>query len=225
MRLLLLLLHCLGARGLAPKNLYWNSSNPIFGQGDLVYEVNRDNHPWEYDQVNLICPSGRNTTERHVIYSVTRAEWAGCRLQQPHPRIVAVCDQPDNFMYFTITFRSFSPSPRQMEFKPGESYYLVSTGSPGAPHATEGGWCRTHNMRLVFRVAETGVELAASPPRPALFWSEYWGAGGRPRELQRARSDRGYTEGGSALKLQSGGPAAASAGLLVLLMSVILGLV
>jgi hypothetical protein len=40
-----------------------------------------------------------------VIYSVTRAEWAGCRLQQPHPRIVAVCDQPDNFMYFTITFR------------------------------------------------------------------------------------------------------------------------
>jgi hypothetical protein len=180
-----------------------------------------------------------------------------------------------------------------MEFKPGESYYLVSTGSPGAPHATEGGWCRTHNMRLVFRsvlrqppphirsqlhlhfkptafathkletaavrpnlngypeghsfsprpfsiafsdlksgmtgiccrVAETGVELAASPPRPALFWSEYWGAGGRPRELQRARSDRGYTEGGSALKLQSGGPAGASAGLLVLLMSVILGLV
>ena len=71
------------------------------------------------------------------------------------------------------------------------------------------------------------MELSASPPRSALFWSEYWGATGLPgpREVQRARSHRGYTgqEGGSALKLQSGGQPA-RAGLLVLLMSVIQGL-
>jgi hypothetical protein len=75
-------------------------------------------------------------------------------------------------------------------------------------------------------VAETGVELAASPPRPALFWSEYWGARGLPgpSDVQRARSHRGYTEGGSALKLQSGGQPV-RAGLLVLLMSVIQGLI
>lgn len=44
--------------GLKPIDVYWNISNPIFsgGYGDgyeNVIEVNRDTHPWEYDQVRL----------------------------------------------------------------------------------------------------------------------------------------------------------------------------
>ena len=39
-----------------PIDVYWNISNPIFGGGygadyENVIEVNRDTHPWEYDQV------------------------------------------------------------------------------------------------------------------------------------------------------------------------------
>jgi hypothetical protein len=52
-----------------------------------------------------------------------------------------------------------------MEFKPGESYYLVSTGSPGRPHAMEGGWCRTHNMRLVVRSASTSSPTSTGQRR------------------------------------------------------------
>ena len=39
-----------------PIDVYWNISNPIFSGGygadyENVIEVNRDTHPWEYDQV------------------------------------------------------------------------------------------------------------------------------------------------------------------------------
>ena len=56
--------------------------------------------------MNIICPSGFNSTERHIIYSVDKVEYDNCRIINPKPRIIAVCDQPRNFMYFTITFRS-----------------------------------------------------------------------------------------------------------------------
>jgi len=205
-----------------PTSLYWNSSNPIFRSGEVVLEVNRDNLPWEYDQVNLICPTGPNSTEQHIVYSVSRREWQQCRLQTPKPRIVAICDQPGNFMYFTITFRSFSPSPQQMEFKPGQSYYFVSTAREDNLYSTEGGWCSSHNMRLIFRVAESESEV---PPtvrgregRPAVFWSKYWRSGiPGDRDLYNTREgdthlqhlDPGSIqeeeeERGSALQLKSG---------------------
>ena len=41
-----------------PITVYWNISNPIFSGGfgadyKNVIEVNKDTHPWEYDQVGL----------------------------------------------------------------------------------------------------------------------------------------------------------------------------
>jgi hypothetical protein len=200
------LLHCLimGRSSITeaaiPTNLYWNSTNPLFDQEEVVLGVNEDNHPWQYDQVNLICPSGPNSTEEHIVYSVTREEWEDCEVRQTKPRIIAICDQPKNFMYFTITFRSFSPSPQQMEFKPGRSYYLISTATEADLYSLSGGWCRSHNMRLVFRVAETEVELSVSGRRPTMFWSKYWGSGvPGPRHhysRDRGRMDRDYSDEG-----------------------------
>jgi len=183
-----------------PTNLYWNSTNPLFAQEEVVLGVNEDNHPWQYDQVNLICPSAPNSTEKHIVYSVTREEWEDCEVRQTKPRIIAICDQPKNFMYFTITFRSFSPSPQQMEFKPGRSYYLISTATQADLYSLSGGWCRSHNMRLVFRVADTEVELSVSGRRPTMFWSKYWSSGvPGPRHhysRDRGRMDRDYSEEG-----------------------------
>jgi len=192
------LLHCLlsSTEAIIPTNLYWNSTNPIFDQEEVVLEVNENNHPWQYDQVNLICPSSPNSTEEHIVYSVTREEWEDCEVRQAKPRIIAICNQPKNFMYFTITFRSFSPSPQQMEFKPGRSYYLISTATQADLYSLTGGWCQSHNMRLVFRVADTGVELSVSGRRPTMFWSKYWGSGvPGPRHhysRDRGRMDREY---------------------------------
>lgn len=237
----LLLLLFLGSKvsSLVPTSLYWNSTNPIFRAGEVVLEVNRDNHPWEYDQVNLICPSGPNSTEQHIIYSVTRREWQQCKLEQPKPRIIAICDQPKNFMYFTITFRSFSPSPQQMEFKPGHSYYFVSTAREDNLYSTEGGWCSSHNMRLIFRVADSDLEVTPGEGRqrrPTVFWSKYWRTRvPGPRDLYRTRdflregedSDGKDTPGpvdagGNALKLKSGDPRLASASLLSLVLVIVL---
>jgi len=40
-----------------------------------------------------------------TLHHVTREEWEACRVDQEKPRILAICDQPNQFMYFTITFR------------------------------------------------------------------------------------------------------------------------
>ena len=149
--------------------IHWNRANPMFrvDNTDHVINVNSGNLPWEYDQVNIICPvtkSGVRFPERHVVYSVSREEYESCRVTNPKPKIVAVCSKPRQLLYFTITFRSFTPTPGGLEFHPGQDYYFISTSSPEDLHRRVGGGCATHNMRMVFRMAENGmqqVDLAA----------------------------------------------------------------
>ena len=75
------------------------------------------NLPWEYDQLNIICPSydSRGTRgrvearegerEQYIIYNVSKEEYDTCRISQRDPRVVAVCDRPYDQTQFTITFR------------------------------------------------------------------------------------------------------------------------
>ena len=137
--------------------VYWNSTNPMFKMGsqENILEVNRGNYPSEHDQLHLICPNSR---EQHVIYSVSEEEFYNCRVSNPRPKIVAVCNQPEKFRYFTLTFRSFSPNPTALEFKPGQTYYLISTSTPMDLHRRAGGYCSTHNMKMSINVAENGVK-------------------------------------------------------------------
>ncbi|CAB4058485.1 EFNB [Lepeophtheirus salmonis] len=111
--------------------IHWNRANPMFRQDnrDHIVEVNKGNQQWEYDQVNLICPTSKPGTslypETHVIYSVSKEEYETCRITNPNPRIVAVCNSPFRLLYFTLTFRSFTPIPGGLEFKPGHNYYFL----------------------------------------------------------------------------------------------------
>ena len=134
--------------------IHWNASNPLFHRRllDDVINVNSGNHPWEYDQVNIVCPTG-SEEEQYIIYSVTEREYRSCRIMQPNPKIVAVCNQPHQKMYFTITFRSFTPTPGGLEFRPGQDYYFISTSSRRDLHRRVGGSCSSDNMKIVFRVA------------------------------------------------------------------------
>ena len=136
--------------------LYWNTTNPEFRAEDHVLDVNNGNLPWEYDQLHLICP--KDTQEQHVIYSVSQQEFQSCRVTSPRPKIVAICNKPGTFMYFTITFRSFSPTPGGMEFKPGQDYYFISTSTRRDLHRRVGGFCSSHNMKMKFRVADNTVK-------------------------------------------------------------------
>ncbi|KAB0801057.1 hypothetical protein PPYR_05411 [Photinus pyralis] len=90
--------------------------------------------------------------EKYIVYNVSREEYETCRITNPNPRIIAVCDKPYKLMYFTITFRPFTPQPGGLEFTPGEDYYFISTSSKDDLHRRIGGRCSTHNMKIVFKV-------------------------------------------------------------------------
>ncbi|KAK6634612.1 hypothetical protein RUM43_012013 [Polyplax serrata] len=130
---------------------------------DHIIDVNKGNIPFEYDQVNIICPVYTNETheedtEKYIIYNVSKEEYETCRITNPNPRIIAICDKPYKLMYFTITFRSFTPQPGGLEFQPGQDYYFISTSSKDDIHRRIGGRCTTHNMKVVFKVC--------CPPQP-----------------------------------------------------------
>ena len=141
--------------------VYWNTTNPVFriDNTDNIIDVNAGNAATEYDQMHLICP---NSGEHHVIYSVSREEFMSCRVSSPRPKIVAVCNKPAGFRYFTITFRAFSPTPGGLEFKPGQTYYLISTSTRRGLHRRAGGYCSTHNMKMVLNIAESPATAAAA---------------------------------------------------------------
>lgn len=153
-------------------DIYWNATNPIFriDNTDHIIDVNKGNIPFEYDQVNIICPVHKTGTreedvEQYVIYNVSKEEYDSCRITNPHPRIIAVCDKPHQLMYFTITFRSFTPQPGGLEFRPGQDYYFISTstGDEDGLHQRIGGRCATHNMKVIFKVCCDPSKSTARP--------------------------------------------------------------
>ena len=122
---------------------------------------------------------------------MSKEEYDTCRITNPKPRIIAVCDRPDRLLYFTITFRSFTPQPGGLEFRPGQDYYFIceyiffifqlseiltfvlsglfaddipgdqfanfanifaATSSRDDLHRRTGGHCKSHNMKVVFKV-------------------------------------------------------------------------
>merc|ERR1711971_1321898 len=61
-------------------------------------------------------------------------------------------------LHFTITFRSFSPTPGGLEFHPGQDYYFISTSSSADLHRRVGGGCSTQNMKMIFKVSNNKEE-------------------------------------------------------------------
>lgn len=156
-------------------SMYWNTTNSIFriDNTDHIIDVNKNNAMFEYDQVNIICPVYPpdsyvdDDAEKYIIYNVSKEEYETCRITNPSPRVIAVCDKPRKTMYFTITFRPFTPQPGGLEFLPGHDYYFISTSSKDDLHRRIGGRCTSHNMKVVFKVccgneAETSSSSATS---------------------------------------------------------------
>jgi len=146
--------------------VYWNTTNPLFSDRNTPNQitVNEGNLPQEYDQLHLICP--KDSKEHHVIYSVTRHEFITCRVTNPRPEKVMICDKSNPGQFRTITFRPFSPSPGGLEFKPGQEYYFISTSTPRDIHRRAGGACSTNNMKLTFTVSADGLSRFQSLVKP-----------------------------------------------------------
>ena len=124
-------------------------------------------------QANIICPLYRKGTraadvEKYIIYNVSRDEFENCQITSTNPRVIAICDKPHDLIYFTITFRSFTPTPGGLEFKPGKDYFFISTSSRSDLYRRVGGRCSSHNMRVVFKVADNPMETTTSPIKNGL---------------------------------------------------------
>lgn len=86
---------------------------------------------------------------------MSKEEYDSCIITNTNARIIAVCDRPHSVArYFTITFRSFTPQPGGLEFKPGQDYYFISTstGAPEGLHNRQGGRCASSHMKVTFKV-------------------------------------------------------------------------
>ena len=145
------------------KNIYWDTNAANMRAKPLALSVK------EHDQVNIICPvlkPGTREGEQHIIYSVEKEEFENCRITNPKPKIVAICNKPQMSLYFTLTFRSFSPTPGGLEFTPGKEYFFISTSSSRDIHSRAGGWCSSHNMKMVFRVQNRNIQ-------PSHFYSYF----------------------------------------------------
>lgn len=139
--------------------MHWNTSNSIFriDNTDHIIDVNKGNLAFEFDQVHIICPvyepgTFENETEKYIIYNVSKVEYETCRITNADPRVIAICDKPQRLMFFTITFRPFTPQPGGLEFLPGNDYYFISTSSKDDLYRRIGGRCSTNNMKVVFKV-------------------------------------------------------------------------
>ncbi|XP_017155663.1 uncharacterized protein LOC108164455 [Drosophila miranda] len=139
--------------------MHWNTSNSIFriDNTDHIIDVNKGNLAFEFDQVHIICPvyepgTFENETEKYIIYNVSKVEYETCRITNADPRVIAICDKPQKLMFFTITFRPFTPQPGGLEFLPGNDYYFISTSSKDDLYRRIGGRCSTNNMKVVFKV-------------------------------------------------------------------------
>ncbi|RZF42120.1 hypothetical protein LSTR_LSTR006713 [Laodelphax striatellus] len=181
--------------------VHWNTTNPIFriDNTDHIIDVNKGNIPFEYDQVNIICPvytpgTHEEDAEKYIIYNVSKEEYDTCRITNPNPRIIAICDKPYKLMYFTITFRSFTPQPGGLEFQPGQDYYFISTSSKDDLHRRVGGRCSSNNMKVVFKVCcrpQTNVNQSLSEnglSTPGLMSSIAPVASMRPPSQQRPQT-------------------------------------
>jgi len=131
--------------------------------------------------VHIICPvyepgTFENETEKYIIYNVSKVEYETCRITNADPRVIAICDKPQKLMFFTITFRPFTPQPGGLEFLPGNDYYFIcefgyitaiqrsntnksclsfhhlATSSRDDLYRRIGGRCSTNNMKVVFKV-------------------------------------------------------------------------
>ena len=65
-------------------------------------------------------------------------------------------------MFVTITFRSFTPTPGGLEFKPGKDYYFITTSYPNNLHNRYGGRCISHGMKVIFKVVGNADSVVPS---------------------------------------------------------------
>ncbi|VDK51627.1 unnamed protein product [Anisakis simplex] len=124
-----------------------------------VFDISNTDHVMSVkllDRVNIICPQPRarppQPYEYTKLYAVSRDGYDSCELR--NERLIGVCQNAESQSSISIVFRDFSPLPGALEFKPGRSYYIITTsdGSEEGIDKRSGGLCASRHMKVKFEV-------------------------------------------------------------------------
>ncbi|XP_074660766.1 ephrin-B2-like [Tubulanus polymorphus] len=136
--------------------IYWNSTNKMFESNntDHVIHVNMG------DKIDLICPSyypgyNANNMEYYVIYQVPKQNYDDCNIFTPIKMMRIInCSRPQFRRRYTIIFSRYTAIPNTPEFRPGQSYYYITTsrGDLDGLENTYHGACKYLNMKMIFKV-------------------------------------------------------------------------
>ena len=151
--------------------VHWNISNSLFFNTniiDITSSATKSDQAQasDYEQANIICPLyerrvPRTLTEQYVVYNVTKHEYDRCQLSSNDAKIVALCNTPYKPQFFTLTFRSFSPTPGAFEFHPGQKYYFIATNyleNQRSEPSMSKPKCSHPPMRLIFRIKDDKLD-------------------------------------------------------------------
>jgi hypothetical protein len=131
-------------------DIFWNSTNPMFDMSntDHVKTVKI------LDRVTIICPlpSDNRPYEYSKLFMVSREDYENCELHSN--QLVGSCVTPERHSSISLVFRDFSPLPSAFEFKPGQSYFIISTsnGTKSGLDNRVGGLCSRRQMRMRFDI-------------------------------------------------------------------------
>ncbi|PIO77542.1 Ephrin [Teladorsagia circumcincta] len=96
-------------------------------------------------------------TEQSIIYRVSKDDYESCTLS-PAARELGRCTAPMRQDKVKVSFRLLSPNPSALDYRPGQSYYFISTstGTPWGLDNTRGGLCSTSQLKMIIHVGAYG---------------------------------------------------------------------
>uniref|UniRef100_A0A0K0D4J6 Ephrin RBD domain-containing protein n=1 Tax=Angiostrongylus cantonensis TaxID=6313 RepID=A0A0K0D4J6_ANGCA len=110
--------------------------------------------------LDIICPfyepeMDSTTAEQSIIYRVSEHDYQNCILS-PSARELGRCISPMRRDKVKVSFRLMSPNPSALDYRPGRTYYFISTSTGTALGLNNkyGGLCASHNLKMVIHVTE-----------------------------------------------------------------------
>ncbi|EPB76539.1 Ephrin [Ancylostoma ceylanicum] len=119
------------------------------------------------DSLDIICPYydsevDPSRTEQSIIYRVSEYDYETCMLSSSAKEL-GRCTAPTRRDKVKVAFRLLSPNPSALDYRPGHTYYFIST-STGTRHGLEnrrGGLCASHQLKMVIHVTDKNGDISS----------------------------------------------------------------
>ncbi|VDO93932.1 unnamed protein product [Heligmosomoides polygyrus] len=126
------------------------------------------------DSLDIICPYyepdvDTMDTEQSIIYRVSEHDYETCTLSSS-ARELGRCISPKRRDKVKVSFRLLSPNPSALDYRPGHTYYFISTstGSNVGLDNKYGGLCASHHLKMVIHVTDKNGDTSSNQILPLL---------------------------------------------------------